>query len=105
MIEQEQFHTSPRVELCKAKAGQDPLRIDELGKLLFDNPLRTVIAETKLAIEDQPRIWVEKPREVERRKLYVLSANIEAHGHMGSCPGYALLTLHGKATKPRKDEV
>ena len=33
-----------------------------------------------------------------------MSANIEAHGHMGSCPGYALLTSQGKATKPRKDE-
>ena len=28
----------------------------------------------------------------------------EAHGHMGSCPGYALLILHGKASKPREDE-
>ena len=28
----------------------------------------------------------------------------EAHKHMGSCPGYALLNLHEKATKPRKDE-
>ena len=26
------------------------------------------------------------------------------HGHVGCCPGCALLTLHGKATKPRKDE-
>ena len=46
-----------------------------------------------------PRIVVERAPEVEPRRFYVLSANIEAHGHMGSCPGYALLTLPGKATK------
>ena len=60
---------------------------------LFDNPLHTVIAETKLVIEDQPRMSVKEPLEVECRKFYVLYANIEAHGHMGSCPGYALLIL------------
>ena len=64
-----------------------------------------MITETRLGIEDQPRMWVEKPRESERRKFYVLSAIIEAHGHTGSCPRYALFTLHGKATKPRKDEL
>ena len=63
-----------------------------------------VITETKLAIEVQPRIVAEKPLEVERRRFYVLSANDEAHGHVGRCPGYALLTSHGKARKTRKDE-
>ena len=73
-----------------------------------------VITETRLTkkfITDEEgagflssRIVAEKPPEVERRRLYVLSADIEAHGHMGSCPGYALLTSQGKATKPRKDE-
>ena len=33
-----------------------------------------------------------------------MHAGTEDHGHIGSCPGYALLTSHGKATKPRKDE-
>ena len=37
-------------------------------------------------------------------KFYVLYANTEADGHMGSCPGTALLIFHGKATKPREDE-
>ena len=46
----------------------------------------------------------EKSPEVGRRRFYVSSANIEADGHMGCCPGYALLTSHGKATKPREDE-
>ena len=62
----------------------------------------SMIADTQLATEDQPRRLVEEPVEVECRKFYVLHANIEAHGHMGSCPGYALLTLHGKSTKPTK---
>ena len=41
---------------------------------------------------------------MERRRFYVLSADIEAHRHMGSCPGYALLTSQGKVTKPHRDE-
>ena len=43
----------------------------------------------------------------ERLKLnrfYVLSADIEAHGHTGGCPGCAALASHGKATKPHNDE-
>ena len=36
--------------------------------------------------------------------FYVLSADIEAHGHMGSCPGYAALASHGAATKPHNGE-
>ena len=81
---------------------------------LFDNPWHMMITETRLTkkvIADEegaglllPRIVVEKSLEVERRRFYVLSADIEAHGHIGSCPGYALLASHGKATKPRKDE-
>ena len=50
------------------------------------------------------RIVVGNSLEVQRRRVYVLSADIEAHGHIGSCLGYALLASHGKATKPRKDE-
>ena len=42
-----------------------------------------------------PRIVVEK---------LLASADIEARGHVGSCPGFPLLTLQGKVTKPRKDE-
>ena len=33
-----------------------------------------------------PRIVAEKPRKVERRGFHDLSADIEAYGHMGSCP-------------------
>ena len=43
-----------------------------------------------LATGDQPRMLVKEPLEFECRKFYVLYANIEAHGHMGSCPVYAL---------------
>ena len=42
-----------------------------------------------------PRMLAKKPLEVACRHFYVWSANIEAHGHMGSCPGYAL----GKSDK------
>ena len=81
---------------------------------LFDNPLHTVIAETRLTekfVEDEkgtdlflPGNLVKKPLEVKHRKLYIVYEGTEADGHIGSCPGYALLTLLGKATKPRKDE-
>ena len=46
----------------------------------------------------RPRIVIEKTREVERRRFYVVSTDIEARGHTRSCPGYALLTSQGEAT-------
>ena len=51
-----------------------------------------------------PRIVVERAPEVQPRIFYVLSADTEAHGHTGGCPGCAALASHGKATKPHKDE-
>ena len=81
---------------------------------VFDNPWHTVITETRLTkkfITDEegallllPRMLVEKPPEVERGRLYVVSADVEAHGHIGSCPGYALLASQGKAAKLREWE-
>ena len=46
-----------------------------------------------------PRIVVDvsRYREVERRRFYVMSTDIEAPGHMGSCPRYALLASLGEA--------
>ena len=41
---------------------------------------------------------VKEQLEVDRRRFYVLSTDIEARGHMGSCPVCALLTLQGEAT-------
>ena len=35
--------------------------------------------------------------EAEPRRYYVLSADIEAHGHTGGCPGCAALASHGKS--------
>ena len=32
------------------------------------------------------------------------SADIEAHGHIGGCPGCAALAPHGRATKPHNIE-
>ena len=40
--------------------------------------LRMVITEV------QPKIGTEKPPEVERSRFYVLSADVEAYGHVGS---------------------
>ena len=45
----------------------------------------------------------ERP-EVEPRRFYVLSADTEAHGHTGGCPGCAALASHGRATKKHNDE-
>ena len=44
-------------------------------------------------------LWLKAP-EVEPRRYYVLSADIEAHGHTGGCPGCAALESHGKVAKP-----
>ena len=85
---------------------------------LFGNPwhrrLHAAIVGTKLTKKfctDEegtdlllPRMLFKKPLEVERGRFYVLFADVAAHGHIGGCPGYALLTLQGKAAKPRKDE-
>ena len=46
----------------------------------------------------------EKKNKNVKTDTFCLRIFIEAHGHIGSCPGYALPASHGKATKPRKDE-
>ena len=44
------------------------------------------------------RLVVGRTPEVDPRRFYVLSADIEAHGHTGGCPGCAALASHGRAT-------
>ena len=51
-----------------------------------------------------PGIVVEIIPEVEPSRFYTLSADIEAPGHTGGCPGCAALASHGRATKPYNDE-
>ena len=51
-----------------------------------------------------PRIVAERTPEVEPRRFYVLSADIEVYGHTAGCPGCAALASHGEATKPHHDE-
>ena len=46
-----------------------------------------------------PRIVVERTLEVEPRRFYVLSADIDGHGHTGGCPLCAAQASHGRATK------
>ena len=65
---------------------------------------KKVTADKEGAGPALPRIVVERAPEVEPRRFYVLSADIEAHGHTGGCPGCAALASHGKTTKPHNDE-
>ena len=81
---------------------------------LFGTPWQMVAPELKLtkkvtadkegAGTPLSRIAVERAPEIEPRRFYVLSADIEAHGHTGGCPGCAALASHGRATKPHNDE-
>ena len=113
MIEQEQFCALPRMELCEAKVGRDRHSV-MLGNRRTGTPWQVVAPELKLAKKvtadkggagpSLPRIVVERAPEVEPKRFYVLSADIEAHGHTGGCPGCAALASHGKATKPHNDE-
>ena len=80
---------------------------------LCGTPWQTVAPELKLtkkvtahkegAGPPLPRIVVERAPEVEPRRFYVLSADTEAHGHTGGCPGCAALASHGKATRPHNN--
>ena len=65
---------------------------------------KKVTADKEGAAPPWPRIVVERTPEVEPRRFYVLSADIEAHGRTGGCPGCAALASHGRATKPHNDE-
>ena len=65
---------------------------------------KKVTADKEGAGPALPRIVVEITPEVEPRRFYVLSADIEAHGHTGGCPGCAAPASHGRATKPHNDE-
>ena len=65
---------------------------------------KKVTADKEGAGPPLPRIVVERAPEVEPRRFYVISSDIEAHGHTGGCPGCAALASHGKATKPHIDE-
>ena len=108
----------PRMELCEAKkAAQDRLS-DAWESTNWEGwcgtPWQTMAPELKLtkkvtadtegAGPPVQRIVVERAPEAEPRRSYVLSADIEAHGHTGGCPGCAALASHGKATKPHNDE-
>ena len=109
------YITKSGIVLCKSRTKQtlSDARESTNWQVLCQGS-HMVITETRLTkkfITDEegaglllPRIVAEKLPEVERGRFYVPFANIEAHGHIGCCPGYALLVLRGKSTKPRKDE-
>ena len=92
-IPQEVFvchHDRTRTISCITKSGI--VRGRSWTRQILSDAWESMIAETKLA--DQPRMLIKELLEVECRKFYVWSVNIEAHGH----------TWQGKATQPRKDE-
>ena len=47
---------------------------------------------------------MERILEAEPRRFYVLSRDIEAHGHTEGCLGCAALAAHGRAIKDHKNE-
>ena len=55
-----------------------------------------------------PRVVVERAlterRRLSREESTFLSADIEARGHTGDCPGCVAPASHGRATKPHDDE-
>ena len=65
---------------------------------------KKVTPDKKGARPPLPRIVVGRIPEAGRRRFYVLSADIEPHGHTGGCPGCAALASHGRATKPHNNE-
>ena len=65
---------------------------------------KKVTADKEGAGPPLPRIAAARAPEAESRRFYVLSADIEAHGHRGGCPGCAALASLGKATKPHNVE-
>ena len=118
IIEQEQFCALPRMELCEAKVGRDrhwvmlgnpwtgKVCVALRGKWWLPN--RSWRRKSQLTKKEWdlplPRIVVERAPEVELRRFYVLSADIEAHGYTAGCAGCAALASHGKATKPLNNE-
>ena len=78
-------------------------------EILTDNPLHEVIAQTKLTekfIEDEkgtdiilPRTLAEKPLEVECRKFYLWSENIEASRTHGKLSRTRVACFAGKSDK------
>ena len=89
------------------------LGIDELGRFVWHSVANSgselkltkkVTADTEGTGPPLPRVVVGKASDVEPRRFYVSSADIEAHGHTGGCPGRASLASHGRALKPHNNE-
>ena len=65
---------------------------------------KKVVGDKEGAGPPLPWIVVERIPEVEPSRFYVFSADIEARGHTGGCPGCAALASHGRAIKPNNNE-
>ena len=100
MIEKEEFGALPRKGFVRGKSWTRQTLIDAWEstdwKGLCGTPWQMVAPELKLTKEvtadkegagpPLPRIVVERAPEVEPKRFYVSSADIEAHGHTGGCP-------------------
>ena len=75
--------TGSRAMITETKIGKSLANDEPELKLT-----KRVTADTRLMM---PRIVVEKPQEVERRRFYVLSSDIETYGNVGSCPDTSCL--------------
>ena len=93
-IEQEQFCALPRTEFVKCWTRQTTSDAGESTNWegLCGTPWQMV------AGPPLPRIVVARTPEVEPRRFYVSSADIEAHAHTGGCPGCAALASRGRVT-------
>ena len=85
---------------------------DEMGRLVWHTwqmVASELVLTKKVTIDKErarpplPRVVVERVLEVEPRRFYLLSADIEAQGYSGGCPGCATLTSHGRAIKPHNN--
>ena len=62
--------------------------------LVPDLKLKKKVTDDKEGAEPPlPTIVLERAPEDEPRRFYVLSADIEAHGHTGGCPGCLITTI------------
>ena len=96
VIQQEKFCVLPRMELCEAKLDETDTErywgCCELEWLVWHTVANggswIVVDKRKLQLTKKegpplPRIVVERAPEVDPRRFYVSSADIEAHGHIG----------------------
>ena len=115
MIEQEQFLCIIKNGVVRGKSWSRQTLSDAWKSTTWEDfcgtPWQMVAPEVKLAKKvtahkgagpPLPRIEVDRAPEVEPRRLYVLSADIEVHGHSGGFPACASACI---AWKKRQSHI